>query len=63
MGRGSKARIGPGIVARVSLKDGRLLVTPIRRSRPALRDLLKFVTHRNLHGEMEWGVGEGREIW
>lgn len=52
-----------GTVVDVSISKGRLIAAPIVLRRARLRDLLRRVTRRNLHGEVETGSAVGREEW
>lgn len=45
----------------VSLRDGKLLVTPV--SQPELEHLLSGITDENLHHEIYTGPIMGNEIW
>ena len=46
----------------LALNRGRLIATPIKRSRVTLSDLLRRVTRKNLHREVDTGQSVGREI-
>ena len=47
----------------LSIQDGDLVVKPARRRTYQLRDLLRKITAKNLHGEVNTGDPVGREIW
>jgi antitoxin MazE len=47
----------------VSLTEGKLVVTPVARPQPTLRQLLAKVTSENLHREVDTGAAAGKEIW
>ncbi|MBI2854693.1 MAG: AbrB/MazE/SpoVT family DNA-binding domain-containing protein [Chloroflexi bacterium] len=47
----------------VSLVDGKLVVTPERRSAPTLKQLLAKITEENLHHEVDTGSAVGNEGW
>jgi antitoxin MazE len=47
----------------LSLEDGRLVVTPLKQPRYTLEELLADVTEENLHGEIDFGPGVGKEGW
>jgi antitoxin MazE len=57
------ARVGPGSVVDISLVRGGLLVRAARPKRYRLDDLLKGITKRNLHAEVDAGSPVGREEW
>lgn len=45
----------------IRLERGGLRVRPARPKKYALKDLLKGITKRNLHGEVPSGAAAGRE--
>ena len=47
----------------VSLADGKLIVTPVSRPKPTLKQLLAKVTQENLHREVDTGSAVGNETW
>jgi antitoxin MazE len=47
----------------VSLEDGKIVVTPIAKSMPTLKQLLVKVTQENLHHEIDTGCAVGNETW
>lgn len=47
----------------VSLVDGTLIITPIARPKPTLKQLLTKVTKENLHHEVATGTAVGNEAW
>ena len=47
----------------VSLTDGKLVITPISKPKPTLKQLLAKVTQENLHREVDTGSGVGNETW
>lgn len=47
----------------VSMVDGKLVVTPVTKSKLTLRQLLAQVTDENLHHEVETGPAQGNEAW
>jgi len=47
----------------VSLADGKLVITPVTRPKPSLRQLLAKVTQENLHHEVDTGPAAGNETW
>lgn len=46
----------------LSLQEGSLIVSPPRRKRYKLDELVAGVTPENRHKEMDWGVDIGREV-
>ena len=57
------ARVEPGSVVDISLVRGGLMVRLARPRRYRLEDLLKGVSRRNLHEEVDLGDPVGREAW
>ncbi len=47
----------------VSLDDGRLVITPVSKPKPTLKQLLAKVTKENLHHEVDTGASVGNEAW
>ena len=47
----------------VSLTDGKLVITPISKPKPTLKQLLAKVTQENLHREVDTGSVVGNETW
>jgi antitoxin MazE len=47
----------------VSLANGKLLVTPIAKSKVGLKQLLAKVTKDNIHHEIDTGPAMGNETW
>lgn len=42
---------------------GRIVIEPVRLKDYALDDLLKQITRKNLHHEVEFGPPAGKEVW
>ncbi|MBI2832120.1 MAG: AbrB/MazE/SpoVT family DNA-binding domain-containing protein [Chloroflexi bacterium] len=47
----------------VSLADGKLVITPVAKPKPTLKQLLAKVTEENLHHEVDTGPTAGKEVW
>jgi antitoxin MazE len=47
----------------VSIRDGVLVVKPARRPRYRLEELIRKITAKNLHREVDTGNPVGREVW
>ena len=58
-----EARVEEGATVDLSVENGWLLVRPLRARKFALGALLRKVTRRNLHGEIQTGTAVGREVW
>ena len=47
----------------VSLADGKLVVAPVQKPKPTLKQLLEQVTEENMHTEVDTGEAVGKEVW
>ena len=47
----------------VSLNDGQLVITPVIKPKPTLKQLLSKITSENQHHEVDTGTGMGNEAW
>ena len=61
----AEAAIAVGDEVDVVLKDGALVVTPVRRVRGGhdLRELVRQLPKGAQTGELDWGPPAGREVW
>ena len=59
----AEAQVEEGATVDLSVKDGRLLIRPLRVRKYSLNVLLRKVSRRNLHGEIATGSTVGREAW
>ena len=59
----AEAQVEEGATVDLSVKNGRLLVRPLRVRKYALKVLLRKVSRRDLHGEVATGRVVGREAW
>jgi antitoxin MazE len=57
------AVVKEGTVVDVSVSEGKLVVTPVRKKTMTLKQLLTNVRRGNLHGEVDSGSPVGREAW
>lgn len=59
-----ETRLGHGSEVDLQVEDGRIVLTPIRRTkRVELKSLLAQVTARNLPARDVWGAPVGKEVW
>lgn len=47
----------------IEVQDGNVILKPHVRRVYRLEDLVKQITRKNVHGEIETGTSVGREIW
>ena len=52
-----------GSVVEIALIAGKIVVKPRRRQQYTLAQLLRGVTKRNRHAEVDWGGRVGQEVW
>ncbi|MCI0628066.1 MAG: AbrB/MazE/SpoVT family DNA-binding domain-containing protein [Acidobacteria bacterium] len=57
------AAVEEGTLVDVSVSEGKLVVTPVRKRTITLKQLLTKVHRGNLHGEVDSGPPVGREAW
>lgn len=51
-----------GAEVELSVRNGELVVRPVKIQKLSLRDLLKNCKSSQLHGETDFGEDEGREV-
>jgi antitoxin MazE len=59
----NEAGVDAGAEVDLSVRGGDLIVRPTRRAKYRLEDLVRKVTARNLHHEVDTGKPVGREAW
>ena len=59
----AEAQVEEGATVDLSVKNGQLLVRPLRGRKYSLNAILSKVNRRNLHGEFSTGKAVGREAW
>jgi antitoxin MazE len=58
-----ETQLHSGATIRLTSHDGQIVIAPVQEQRYRLADLLKGVTHENLHGEVSCGDAVGKEVW
>ena len=58
-----EVRVEQGTVLDLSVADGKLVATPVTGGAFTLGQLLAGVRQDNVHGEVDFGRGAGREAW
>ncbi|NQU39814.1 MAG: AbrB/MazE/SpoVT family DNA-binding domain-containing protein [Lentisphaerae bacterium] len=58
-----EAHVAYGTDVDLSVIDGKIVIEPHTEPEYRLEDLLKGVTRRNVHTEIETGDAVGREAW
>lgn len=56
------ARLTEGVPVELTVKDGVVVVTPVRK-KYRLDDLLAQMNDTNKHAETDWGDAQGEEVW
>lgn len=62
----SETGLGENAEVELASENGRLVVTPRKRTRKpkySLQEMLRGITPDNLHGEIDFGPPVGREAW
>ena len=55
--------IEKGSTINLSMKNGKLILTPMAQPAYSLEKLLSGATRENIHMEIDFGAPQGREIW
>lgn len=55
--------VGAGSQVDLSVQDGDLVVKPVRRKTYQLKELLRKITAKNIHAEVDTGGPVGKEVW
>lgn len=58
-----EAGVQAGSQVELSVENGVLTMRPSRRKKYGLQELLRRVTAKNLHDEVDTGTPVGREVW
>lgn len=58
-----EAHVEEGSVVDVAVKDGELVIRPLRSARYNLKALVQGVNSENLHEAVATGPARGREAW
>ena len=59
------AQLGVGDEVDISVKDGIMIITPIKRKRGkhSLKELVERIPEDYQAGEVDWGEPVGKEVW
>ena len=58
-----EAGVEAGSEVDLSVRNGGLVVKPAKRRKYRLKDLVRRITAKNVHGEVDTGGPRGREVW
>jgi antitoxin MazE len=58
-----EAGVEAGSEVDLSIRRGDLLVKTVRRRKYRLKELLRKITPRNIHAEVDAGAPVGKEVW
>ena len=58
-----EAGVDVGAEVALSVRDGDLIIRPTRRAKYRLDDLVRKITPKNRHREVDTGTPVGREVW
>jgi antitoxin MazE len=53
----------PDAQVEIREEQGSIIITPIRKGKLSLEELLSQITPENMHGETDWGRPMGNEAW
>ena len=56
------AEVSEGTVLNLAVSEGKVVATPVKKTKLSLKKLLAKVTRKNLHAEVDFGPSIGREI-
>ena len=59
----TESEIGEGSIVEIRIKNGSVIVTPVREKEYTLEELLEGVTDENIHREVDTGAPVGKEQW
>lgn len=57
-----QANLREGEELEIRVEDGSIWLEPLSRQ-PTLEALVKRITPKNRHGELDWGKPVGNEVW
>ena len=57
------ARLEVDEAVEVREESGRIVIEPVRRKEYSLAELVKGITEKNQHDEIDFGGPAGREVW
>jgi antitoxin MazE len=58
-----QSRLGENSEVEMTIKNGSIVLVPIKPQKPSLQTLLDQVSDENLHGEVESDGPVGQEAW
>ncbi len=58
-----EAHVAYGTPVDLSVYDGKIVIDPHAQPEYTLEDLLKGISKKNIHAEVETGDAVGREVW
>jgi antitoxin MazE len=58
-----EAHVAYGTPVDLSVTDGKIVIDPHTQPEYRLEDLLKGISKKNIHAEVETGDAVGREVW
>jgi antitoxin MazE len=58
-----EAKLAESSLVELTLVDGNLVISPARKTKWTLDELLAGITDENLHDEVDFGPPVGKEVW
>ncbi len=56
-------QLGSGSVVNLTVREGKVILEPVRKAKYTLDELLKGVSKKNIHPSVDTGPAVGREVW
>lgn len=47
----------------IAIENGKIIITPVKRHRRTLAEMVALITDENRHEEIDFGPPVGREVW
>ena len=58
-----EVHVRKGSAVELSLKEGKIVMAPLTKTKQSLKKLLSKVTRQNIHHETDFGKALGQEVW
>ena len=59
----NEAHLAQEAVVELAMREGNIVIEPVKKKKYELKDLIRGITQENLHSEDAWGPSVGREVW
>ena len=58
-----QTNIKKGTAIRLTVRDGQIVMKPLKRPKYSLKELVSKITPLNRHADTDWGRSMGKEAW